>query len=58
MYGASNPGSGAGLGSVIDWTGAYDYNNLTDAAGNPLNDGLTNYIHDVIDDPQKTAEAG
>jgi SNF2 family DNA or RNA helicase len=29
---------------------------MTDAAGNPLDDRLTSYIHDVMDDPRKTAE--
>jgi SNF2 family DNA or RNA helicase len=56
VYGSQNPGPGAGLGSVINRTNGYDYNNLTDASGNPLNDRLTSYIHDVMDDPRKTAE--
>lgn len=56
VYDSQNPGRGPGLGSIINRTNGYDYNNLVDASGNPLNDRLTNYIHDVMDDPRKTAE--
>ena len=56
VYGNVNPGPGVGLGSIINRTNGYNFEDLTDADGNPLNDRLTNYIHDVIDDPRKTAE--
>lgn len=56
VYDSQNPGPGAALGSIINRTNGYDYNNFTDASGNPLDDRLTNYIFDVMDDPRKTAE--
>lgn len=56
VYKSEGPSSGDALGNIINRTSGYDYDSLTDAAGMPLDNRLTSYIHDVMDDPRKTSE--
>jgi SNF2 family DNA or RNA helicase len=56
VYKSENPETGDRLGNIIDRTNGYDYDSMTDGSGNPLDNRLSDYIHDVMADPRKTSE--
>ncbi|OIW33112.1 hypothetical protein CONLIGDRAFT_162875 [Coniochaeta ligniaria NRRL 30616] len=56
VYKSENPDPRDELGKIINRTNGYDYDNMTDATGRPLDSRLRSYINDVMDDPRKTSE--
>ncbi|KAH6854916.1 SNF2 family N-terminal domain-containing protein [Chaetomium sp. MPI-CAGE-AT-0009] len=54
------PGSslfgGPSLADTIGRVNGFNFNSMTDANGNPLNERLTNFLDDYVNDPRKTEE--
>lgn len=48
--------TGGSLASIIDRTANIDYSSGLDMYGEPLDDRIRDYIHDVVDDPRKNEE--
>lgn len=44
------------LADTIGRVGGFNFDNMTDANGNPLNERLTNFLDDYVNDPRKTEE--
>ncbi|KAK4042477.1 P-loop containing nucleoside triphosphate hydrolase protein [Parachaetomium inaequale] len=44
------------LASTIGRVNGFDFNRMTDVHGNPLNERLTNFLDDYVNDPRKTEE--
>ena len=44
------------LASTIGRVNGFDFNRMTDMHGNPLNERLTNFLDDYVNDPRKTEE--
>ncbi|KXJ93695.1 SNF2 family N-terminal domain-domain-containing protein [Microdochium bolleyi] len=53
LFGQSMPNT---LASIIDRTSSFDYTNGLDMFGNPLDERIQGYIHDIVDDPRKNEE--
>ncbi|KAH7037102.1 SNF2 family N-terminal domain-containing protein [Microdochium trichocladiopsis] len=47
---------GSTLANIIERTANIDYSSGLDIYGNPLDDRIRDYIHDVVDDPRKNEE--
>ncbi|KAL2150297.1 hypothetical protein VTH82DRAFT_7973 [Thermothelomyces myriococcoides] len=45
---------GPSLAETISRVNKYDFNNMTDSHGNPLNERLTRFLDDFVNDPRKT----
>ena len=43
------------LSAVVNHTNGYDWENLIDGAGEPLNSRLVGFVQDYVEDPRKTA---
>ncbi|KAK4250903.1 SNF2 family N-terminal domain-containing protein [Corynascus novoguineensis] len=47
---------GSSLAQTISRVNGYDFNSMTDMHGNPLNERLTTFLDDYVNDPRKTEE--